>query len=1072
VLPLAAFLTGFGGLLLQFAWLRRYGLLLGNTAAAAAQVLGVFLAGLGAGGLLAARWRAVQGRPLASAARGYLAVALVAFAAEPVLRSFATLPPGVAQAALSVVPGLPALAMGVAFPLLFAGLRPHAGSVATGALAASNLAGAVAGAFLGGNFLVPDLGLLRCGQLAGLCYLVAAAVLVWAAREGAREAAVGWSLPAPVLPRVAMADLGLAFGAGVLLLGSEVFWLRRLPFFLEGFQPTLSGVVASVLLWSAVGAAVLTPLLQRAFGQQAAVVAALAALASSSIGLHEWAVPAIARLPVASTAGMHARVGLGATAVAALPCAFLGAIVPLLLVRAVHRETRGAVAGALFGAQGLGELMGALLSGHALPLVAPSAYFAVAPAALGVAVLCAWRRALGGLATVIGLAVVAALAWLGVSGAGTPWAPRPPARGARYDRPLEYRYLTHAVDATATASVAYNRRAHSLVLFTDEFRATETGPNTAYMRALGHLPFLLREGIRHAAVIALGTGATLEAVVAWPDPERIDAVEVSRAVIEVAGAFTGAGPVPDGGTPRWAADPRVHLHVADGRAFLARCAPHTLDLVTMEPLLPYAPGTPALYSSEFYLLVRHALAERGLLVQWLPTHALPRPMFDALLATIGQTFPHVSVWLIDHSTLVVASTVPHVVGEDAVGARLAAVSEPLRARLHDTGLVVPSDLVASLVCADAATAVAGGRVLTDDAPFLERLEYWSGGQRLSFLPDNLLRLAELVAAESASGQSAWRELRLRRLSGLRNLAQAALPDPGAGALPRAVLDFDAARVRAGDSVLLHREQAKALRTLYDHEIAQSVDLGRARAVAERALRLDGRSALALAVLAAAATDAGTRERRAQEALALDPLLWATLPPVVGSLGLRADFVSPREDLGRLPEGEALVRAACGEGAWPVALRGTFGPRVGRALVALARRRALVAAENGALLPVLDPFLWQGLVAGVVARGGDLVREALPMWRRDLAAVPLLAAIVEGGPQARIALGEQLGGRGDAAACELLALLLSDADADVRRSAARALARTAGGRIPYDPEGPESERAAAAAAVRRLHNPPP
>ena len=57
MLHLAALFTGFGGLLLQLAWLRRYGLLMGNTSVAAAQVLGVFLLGIGAGGLLVARTR-------------------------------------------------------------------------------------------------------------------------------------------------------------------------------------------------------------------------------------------------------------------------------------------------------------------------------------------------------------------------------------------------------------------------------------------------------------------------------------------------------------------------------------------------------------------------------------------------------------------------------------------------------------------------------------------------------------------------------------------------------------------------------------------------------------------------------------------------------------------------------------------------------------------------------------------------------------------------------------------------------------------------------------------------------
>ncbi|MEZ5965758.1 MAG: hypothetical protein R3F56_18125 [Planctomycetota bacterium] len=1077
MLPLAAFLTGFGGLLLELAWLRRYGLLLGNTAAALGEVFGVYLAGIGCGGFLAARWRAATVRPLLCAGRLYLLVALSGFLAEPLLRARPTLPAGWAQAALLLVPGLPALGMGVAFPLLFAALPRAAGTLRTGwrngLLNASNLAGAMAGAFLGGNVCVPEMGLLRSGQLGGLAYLLAAATVLFAARSAGRDAAVGLSLPPPPRLQPARGDLGLAFGGGALLLGCEVLWLRRLPFFLEGFQPTLAGVVAAVLLWNAVGAALVTPLLARLAGARAPLLAALLALLAASLGLHEWGTPALMRLPVDTTAGMHGRIFLGASIAAALPCVFLGALVPLLLAPALHPETRGALAGALFGAQGLGELAGALLVGHLLPWLLPSAYFAAVPAVLGCLVLLLWRRSVGWAGTSAAAVVLAVLALLGVSGAGTPLAPRPPALGARYDRPLVYRHLTHAVDATLTASVAYDRRGHSMVLFTDEFRATETGPSTAYMRVLGHLPFLLRTGLRRVAVIALGTGTTLEAVGTWPDPQAVDVVELSPAVVRVAPVFTADGPVADGRPPCFARDPRVHLHVTDGRAYLARCAPASLDLVTMEPLLPYAPGTSSLYSAEFYALARRALSDRGLLVQWLPSHAMPRTMFDTLLQTVVCAFPHVSVWLVDQSTLVVGSRTPHLPDPSEAEARLRNLSGDVVAALHDAGVVGVQDLLAALVCADASAAPALGsaQVLTDDAPFLERLDYWSGETRLGFLPDNLLRLAELAAAD-ASADLRWREVRLRRLSGLRNLAQAPLPQPGAAALPRAVLDFDAARVRAERSVLLFREQGRALRALYETQIQRSPDLGAARAAAERLLRLDAQSALALAALALAAEDPAVRDRRGAEALALDPLVWATMPPALADLRLRMDFVSPREDLGRLPTGAALAAAACGDGARPVALRGTFGPRVARALCAVAAERPLAAAENGALRPVLDPFTWAAFADAVVARGGDVAAEVLPLWRRDLAATDALATLLRAAPPARTTLAAELGGRGDATACDLLAHLLVDADLGVRRAAAHALSRTSGGRIPYDAEASESARADAAAALRRLHNPPP
>ena len=101
----------------------------------------------------------------------------------------------------------------------------------------------------------------------------------------------------------------------------------------------------------------------------------------------------------------------------------------------------------------------------------------------------------------------------------------------------------------------------------------------------------------------------------WPDPERVHVVEISSAVFELVDHFGGDGPVSTGRPPAFLRDPRTEPHLADGRRFLARRAPASLDLVTMEPLLPYAPGTAPLYSREFYVLVDSRLRDAGLLVQ-------------------------------------------------------------------------------------------------------------------------------------------------------------------------------------------------------------------------------------------------------------------------------------------------------------------------------------------------------------------------------------------------------------------------------------------------------------------------
>ncbi len=105
---------GFGGLCFETAVLRGLGLVLGNTAASAALVVGAFVAALGLGGALAAR---MAGEPSGrSAARGYFATAIAIALVAWTLGRLPPLPPWPGLALALLLAGAPGLAMGYAFP--------------------------------------------------------------------------------------------------------------------------------------------------------------------------------------------------------------------------------------------------------------------------------------------------------------------------------------------------------------------------------------------------------------------------------------------------------------------------------------------------------------------------------------------------------------------------------------------------------------------------------------------------------------------------------------------------------------------------------------------------------------------------------------------------------------------------------------------------------------------------------------------------------------------------------------------------------------------------------------------
>lgn len=989
----AAALTGLGGLLVQLVLVRRHGLLLGNTAEAASLVLGVFLLGLGVGGLLVARLVPRVRDPLRASALLYALVGLSAALLDLFVERLGPMSLGTGLLVVLLHPGLPTVLMGLAFPLLFGALGSESLRWRVGALVGANLGGSLIGTALGGNLWIPELGFRTTLWIGVGAYALAACTLLAESRRRKGQAGPTWVAlppgPHPALGRLAVAA-ALA-GGGVI--GFEVFLLRRLPFFLEGFQPTLSGVIGCCLLALTAGSAFGTGLLARGFGERAAGVALLLGALTMNLGLQEHFVLPLSQFQVASELGLHLRTWLGALVVAGPPCFFLGAVVPLCVARFEDPGLRAVLGGRLYFWEGFGSFLGALFVGQLLPRVWPEGFFVLTPLALGgvmLVLLAGWLRPPVLLGAAAALLAASLLGW---SGAGSLLAPAPPLVGFRFDRPYTFRHLDHATDSVVTASVAYDRSRHSMVLYTDEFRATETGPQAGYMRVLGHLPFLLRDDIERAAVIGLGTGTTARSLAAWERPRELHVVEISRAVFSMLPQFSGgAGPLSEPVPPAFLSDPRTRVHITDGRRFLALREPDSLELVTMEPLLPYAPGTVPLYTSNFYALARRALTPDGLLLQWIPTFAVPPEQYDTLLATFARSFPYTSIWLVDQATLLVGSEQPHLPSPEVLEARLARMPAEAALSLHEARLAGADDLLAAYVGDAVLDVVGDAPELHDDRPFLERVGTWKHDRRrlLSFYPNNLERLRQLAKASEGGpfGAADWVRIREARLWGLQYLAASIPIGPKALENNREGLVWlGRARKLLPGSVLLHGEETLALRRFTEREIARRRGRGVTRLV-ERLLQRDERSALVQAVLGLDGTTSGEAlpaREAAANATAIDPLFFLEAPDFLRELAPAEPRQSPLESVEYLPQGPALAHAAAAGDAAALALRAFYPVRCAEALLDALAERPLTPAEQRALAPILDPKLLAVAVARVEARGGSPGEELRPIWHDDLPA---------------------------------------------------------------------------------------
>src|SRR5262249_9821734 len=148
--------------------------------------------------------------------------------------------------------------------------------------------------------------------------------------------------------------------------------------------------------------------------------------------------------------------------------------------------------------------------------------------------------------------------------------------------------------------------------------------------------------------ICFGTGVTFGTAAELA--ESLDGVEIVPDVLRAAPRFA---------EENYAvfANPRVRLHVDDGRNFLLKTADR-FDAVTMEPMPPALACVVDASTRAFYPLCRSRLAEGGLLSQWVPLYSLGPAAVRMLYRTFAESFPPALVFVSNFDTFLVGSDRP------------------------------------------------------------------------------------------------------------------------------------------------------------------------------------------------------------------------------------------------------------------------------------------------------------------------------------------------------------------------------------------------------------------------------
>jgi spermidine synthase len=645
------YVSGIAGLIYQVLWLRRLSLVFGVTVYAASTVLAAFMAGLAIGSALSSRILRRGLSPLAAFGVAEILVGITGLLSPFLLdaASFlysalhSTAPDSLTVLTVArlissfAILVLPTAMMGVTLPLLSAAVSApgKANGTSISLLYAINTLGAMTGTLLSGLILIPAIGIQRSFLLAATLNVVVGAMALLISKaspvyppDGGHHQVEGSANATPVVSgfsRTGLWPLWIVVAvSGFASLGLEIVWFRLMLQFVIATTEAFTAMLATVLGGIAIGGLIAAWISRSPRDHYAAlgVVQALTGVASvGSMTFLLWTVEHGWR-----TMGLWPAVLLAILP----PSIFMGIGFPLALGIAGRRQgddRQQDVArrvGAMYALNVAGAIAGSLLAGFVLlpRLGSVNALIALAASFVASGLWLSLRRR----RWIAAIAVVAAFAWLARDFPD----PFKVAIDRRYgDQLLEF--WRHEGAQTAV-SVRASQFQH--VLYLDGLHQANDQPEMVRLhRAIGHLPMVLHGNPKEVLVVGMGGGATPGAVSQYPDA-RVQIVELAEGVRQAAQFFKHVN-------YDLLTQPNVTVRIDDGRNFLA-LTDRRYDVVTADIIQPGHAGAGHVYSREYFSLVRNALKDDGVVLQWIGHR--PRVEYTLIMRTFLEVFPDATLW--------------------------------------------------------------------------------------------------------------------------------------------------------------------------------------------------------------------------------------------------------------------------------------------------------------------------------------------------------------------------------------------------------------------------------------------
>jgi spermidine synthase len=657
--------SGCSALIYEIVWYQLLQLAIGSTAVSLGVLLATFMGGLCVGSVGLPRLGFARRHPL----RIYAVLELgIALCGVLVLVGIPYIDRVYVAGAEHGLPGMllrglicavcllpPTVLMGASLPAIVRWVESTPRGVSWwGLLYGGNTVGAVFGCLFAGFYL------LRIYDTATATY-VAAAINVavaamsfgLAARTPAQAAAGGSEDAAPARIETGHAQwtvyVTIAL-SGACALGAEVVWTRLMGMMLGSTVYVFSIILAVFLIGLALGSGGGAWLVRAMHGASGARLALGWCQVLLTLGI-AWTAYMIADSlpywpinPLLTISPWHTfQLDMVRCLWAILPPALLwGASFPLALAAvASPGEDPGRVVGGIYAANTLGAIVGAL--GVSLALIPwigtrnSQRVLLVVSALSALLVLAPYARKHRSKALAAELAVSMLVAGL----------------------------LAWSVDAVPGELIAYGRRmaisaGKAKILYTAEGRnssvaisqwndgATEVDVNghveattepydMKLQRTVGHLPALLHPHPQSVLGIGFGAGVSAGTFTTYPSIKKITICEIEPIIPPISTRYFAQQDYDV------LHNPRTRIVYDDARHYVLT-TPEKFDIIASDPLDVFVKGTAALYSKEYFEVVKRHLNRGGMFTLYVPLYESDVRTVKSELATFMEVFPYGTVW--------------------------------------------------------------------------------------------------------------------------------------------------------------------------------------------------------------------------------------------------------------------------------------------------------------------------------------------------------------------------------------------------------------------------------------------